>query len=231
MTTMILARQGTTEPPQPTATQLIGPFGLAMYSNIYFQGAATNHLNASVNNSIPLGASYQIFDLTWAAMSSPSANNTIIIWDSAPDVSNLPIDASQNFAITDIQFTICSPPCAGSGVCSSLGRCDCPKGFNGTLCEVCANGFFGPTCQPCPSNCTNCDQGISGTGRCLDSVVKTAACASQGQCTCSPGYALNKNGTACTECQQGFFLASPGSCKSKRFDLLLFLPSNDCHSL
>lgn len=206
-----------TKPPQPTQT-----FGLTTYKKANFLGQEKNNVKASVNASIPLEASFQLFGKIWAAMSSSSGNNSFIIWDSVPDVANLPIQTSQDFAITDIQSLACSPPCSGSGFCSdSSGKCQCPKGFDGTLCENCASKFFGPKCQPCPSNCTDCDQGITGTGRCLDPIVSSSACTSKKTCTCPPGYALD--GTACTKCEQGFFMNSAGSCQGKRFSMSFLL--------
>ena len=198
-------------------------FGLAMYPSASFQGEPTTGVNASLNYSIPLEASFQVFSQTWAAMSS--SNSRVVIWESATDVSQLPLNGSQNYTVTEIQSSECSPPCSGSGVCSFDSKsCLCPPGFNGTLCETCASGFFGPTCQPCPSDCAKCDQGITGTGLCLVPVVNASSSAcTKGQCTCPPGYAVGENGTECTQCEPGFFLASAGSCQSKRFSMPFFL--------
>jgi hypothetical protein len=211
-TTIVLPRQATTQPQ---------PFGFATYSNSYFQDQSTMNVNASSNYSIAPGASYQVFPNTWAAMNS--SNDRVVVWVSVPDVSQLPINITQGFTVTEIQSTECSPPCSGSGVCSfDTGSCLCPPGFNGTLCETCASGFFGPTCQPCPLDCAACDQGISGTGLCLTPVVNASSACTEGQCTCPPGYALGENGTSCTQCAPGFFSASTGSCQGKRFSMSFF---------
>ena len=45
------------------------------------------------------------------------------------------------------------PKCV-NGVCldgtSGNGSCSCNSGWNGTLCDVCAEGFYGPNCLPIP---------------------------------------------------------------------------------
>ena len=146
----------------------------------------------------------------------------MIFWDSVPDVSQLPSGASALSQLLDIQSSACSPPCAGAGVCTASGTCVCPTGFNGTSCETCAPGFFGPTCQACPADCASCDDGMTGTGRCLEPVIQNlpstcnclnGSCGSNGQCTCIPGWTTADNGTACAKCADGFFLNSDGSCE------------------
>ena len=152
------------------------------------------------------------------------ADNHVIFWDAIPDVSQLPSEASQSLVLTNIQSSTCSPPCSGSGICSASGTCNCPTGFTGSSCETCAQGFFGPTCQPCPSGCQTCDQGISGSGRCLLPIVGNAPsscnclngqCGSNGQCVCNPGWTNDANGTACAQCAPGFFLTTTGDCEGK----------------
>ncbi len=115
----------------------------------------------------------------------------------------------------------CSPPCSGAGVCSASGQCTCPSGFNGTSCEVCAKGFFGPSCQACPAGCTACDDGITGSGRCLSSTTANLSstcnclngvCGANGQCSCNAGWTTASNGTQCATCAPGFFLDGNGNC-------------------
>ena len=202
--------------------------GLAIYSDSFYAGqAAFSQLPSTplINSSIPIPASsLALSDNVWMAVTSGSANNRIIFWDAIPDVSQLPPEASQSLALTNIQSSTCSPPCSGSGVCSASGTCSCPKGFTGSSCETCAQGFFGPTCQPCPSGCQTCDQGISGSGRCLVPIISNAPstcnclngqCASNGQCACNPGWTNAANGTACAQCAPGFFLTTTGDCEGK----------------
>lgn len=178
--------------------------------------------NASVNEPVTLGASFQLLGNAWATLTSSKDNSSIIIRDSASDTSALPLPLPP-YVITNIQSSSCSPPCSTGGSCNPASPvCTCLKGFNGTLCQSCAEGHFGSSCQPCPSNCENCDQGISGSGRCLPSAVRTAAkckclngvCDSDGGCTCLPGWGASSNGTKCAQCEQGFFMTSTGGCQS-----------------
>lgn len=148
-----------------------------------------------------------------------AAGNRLVIWDSVPDVAQLP--GAPSLALTDVQSNACSPQCAGAGVCSASGQCTCPTGFTGASCEACAAGFFGPTCSACPAGCTTCDDGISGSGRCLSAPVVNppsgcnclnGECGSNGQCTCNAGWTTADNGTACAKCATGFFLDTNGDC-------------------
>ena len=204
--------------------------GLAIYPQSLYSGQPSyGQLPSSpLNTSTPLpGNSIAISSNVWVAVSSN--NQRIILWDSIPDISHLPYTGS--LSLLDIQSTTCSPPCSGSGVCSASGNCTCSTGFNGTSCELCADNFFGPTCQPCPQGCSNCDQGISGSGRCLSPIAEVlpsscnclnGICGSNGQCTCNIGWTTSTNGTACAECAPGFFLTQSGDCQGIfLFSLLL----------
>lgn len=205
--------------------------GVATYSNANYSGSATFTplpSSGSLNGSTQVSAGgLAIASNVWAAVSFGGSSSRVIIWDSAPDLSQLPSGtASNTLSLLDIQSSACSPPCAGAGVCSASGTCSCPPGFNGTSCESCASGFFGPTCQACPAGCESCDEGISGTGRCLVASVSNppsscnclnGQCGSDGQCTCNTGWVAGTNGTACSKCAQGFFLDSNGDCSSECF--------------
>ncbi|KAG2355257.1 hypothetical protein BDR07DRAFT_1613759 [Suillus spraguei] len=152
----------------------------------------------------------------------PVRNRRVILWNSIPDVSQLPASASGSLSLLNLQSSSCSPVCSGDGICSSSGTCQCPSGFTGSSCEACSSGFFGPECQACPSGCTSCDDGISGTGRCLVPVVSNlpsscncinGECGANGQCTCLSGWTSASNGTQCAACAAGFFLATNGNCE------------------
>ncbi|KAH7911899.1 growth factor receptor domain-containing protein [Hygrophoropsis aurantiaca] len=199
--------------------------GLAIYPQALYSGQGSySSLPSSpvVNASIPLTASSLALPANvWAAVSAGS-NSRVILWNSIPDVSQLPQTASGALSLLNLQSSSCSPPCSGSGVCSASGTCTCPAGFTGSSCESCANGFFGPNCQACPSGCTSCDDGISGSGRCLVPIVTNppsscncinGECGSNGQCTCLTGWTAASNGTACAQCASGFFLDSTGNCE------------------
>ncbi|KAI0688434.1 insulin-like growth factor binding protein [Cerioporus squamosus] len=199
--------------------------GVAFYPQSKYSGQASfSQLPSSPSNtSTQLSpGSLVVSSSVWAAISSGSSGDRVIFWDSVPDVSQLPSGASALSQLLDIQSSTCSPPCAGAGVCSASGTCVCPTGFNGTSCETCSPGFFGPACQACPADCGSCDDGMTGTGRCLEPIIQNlpstcnclnGACESNGQCTCIPGWTTADNGTACAKCADGFFLNSDGSCE------------------
>ncbi|KAJ7491081.1 insulin-like growth factor binding protein [Mycena latifolia] len=180
--------------------------GLAIYAQTLYSGkAAFSSLpSAPVSNtSTPLAAeSMAMSSSIWVAMSFGS-NGRVVLWDSVPDTAQLPLGSSGSMSLLDMQSSTCSPPCT----------CTCAPGFNGTACETCAAGFFG---------CASCDEGISGTGRCLTPPVANplsacnclnGECASDGTCACNPGWTTAANGTACAKCASGFFATSTGDCK------------------
>lgn len=199
--------------------------GLAIYSGSFYSGESgfTNLPSSPLTNqSIPLTAkALSLSANVWVAVKSNSQNR-IILWDSIPDISQLPQATLGSLSLLDIQSSACSPSCAGSGICTASGTCQCASGFTGASCESCASGFFGPTCQACPAGCTSCDEGITGSGRCLESIVTNApstcnclngVCGTDGQCACNAGFTRADNGTDCAKCQPGFFLTSTGDCK------------------
>ncbi|KAF8528206.1 insulin-like growth factor binding protein, partial [Hysterangium stoloniferum] len=197
--------------------------GVLSYSQSLYKGQATfTQLPSTANFSTPTlpSGSFLVAPNTWAALTS--SNTRLIVWDAIPDFAQLPPStASGSLTLTDIQSAACPTPCASTGICTPAGTCSCQPGFNGTSCETCASGFFGPECQPCPSNCETCDQGLTGTGKCLVPTVTNppsscnclnGVCGTNGQCTCNPGWANSNNGTACASCAPGFFLDSSGNC-------------------
>lgn len=209
--------------------------GIAMYSNALYSGqpAFLSLPSTPMNSSISLPASsLALANNVWAALTTGSSR--IIFWDSVPDVAQLPSAISLPLALVDIQSSTCSPPCSSSTICSANSTCACPRGFTGSACESCDDGFFGPTCQPCPSQCHTCDQGTSGSGRCITPVVPNAPetcnclnglCGTNGTCTCNPGWTKAANGTACGQCAPGFYLTSTGDCQSKNYYYLSFSSS------
>jgi hypothetical protein len=200
--------------------------GLAIFSgSLYsgqsaFTGLPTTPLG---NTSTPLTAqSLTLSSSVWAALNSGN-NDRLIIWEAIPDVSQLPASNLGSLSLTDIQSSACSPGCASAGVCTASGTCQCASGFTGASCESCASGFFGPECQACPTNCKTCDDGITGSGICLQSAAANdpancnclnGECGSNGQCACNAGFTTASNGTACATCSPGFFLSSTGDCQS-----------------
>ena len=192
--------------------------GIRIYDNVNLIGTPGKIITeASSDKPIDIKNSLEIVGNTWAVVTSTKNNTNVTsrIWASVLDISALPLPQGTH-RITEIQSADCPDPCAGAGTCildSGSPICKCADGFNGTQCEFCAKGFFGPKCQPCPSNCTVCDEGISGSGLCLvpqlsspDCQCRNGECDSDGKCICLPGYGSSNNGTACAECQQGFYL-------------------------
>ncbi|KAI0042843.1 hypothetical protein FA95DRAFT_514665 [Auriscalpium vulgare] len=225
----LLTGSSTTVSPSPgfNGSSVSSPFnvalqpGLAVYPQSLYSGSAQFIALPTTpvsNTSTPLAASaISLSTDVWIAVNS--GNNRLILWDSVPDVAQLP--GTPSLSLTDIQSNACSPQCAGAGVCSSSGQCVCPAGFTGASCETCAPGFFGPSCQACPAGCTTCDDGATGSGRCLSTTVTNppsscnclnGECGTNGQCTCNSGWTTADNGTACAKCAQGFFLDGNGDC-------------------
>ncbi|KAJ7512376.1 TNFR/NGFR cysteine-rich region family protein [Mycena galericulata] len=201
--------------------------GLSIYSGPLYSGepAFTSIPSAPIgaNTSTPLTLrSLALSSSVWIAVNSPaSANSRVIVWDSIPDISQLPTSAPSTLTLFDIESAACSPPCASSGICTAAGTCTCAAGFTGASCENCAAGFFGPGCAACPSGCAKCDDGLTGSGRCLVSTPAGApatcncvngVCGANGSCTCTNGFTTAANGTACSQCAPGFFLTSAGDC-------------------
>lgn len=196
--------------------------GLAIYPQALYSGqaqfSALPTSPASNNSSTPFSAgSIAMSSNLWIAVTT--GNKRIILWDSVPDMSQLP--GISSLSLSAMESNTCSPPCSGAGVCSTSGQCTCPSGFNGTSCEVCAKGFFGSSCQACPAGCTTCDDGITGSGLCLSSTTGNLSsacnclngvCGANGQCSCNAGWTTASNGTQCSTCAPGFFLDGNGNC-------------------
>ncbi|KAJ4493256.1 hypothetical protein C8R41DRAFT_951206 [Lentinula lateritia] len=197
--------------------------GLAIYSNTLSGGPAgfSSLLHSPVgNSSTSLSAqSLTLSSNIWAAINVGS-RNCVVFWDSVPDFSQLAVSGS--LCLVVMQSSACEPACSSNGICTSSGTCSCAAGFTGASCESCESGFFGLSCQACSSGCLDCDDGISGTGKCLAFNITNAPsscnclngeCGSSGECSCNAGWTTADNGTACAKCASGFFLTSTGDCK------------------
>ncbi|XP_076249668.1 epidermal growth factor-like protein slowdown isoform X2 [Calliopsis andreniformis] len=69
----------------------------------------------------------------------------------------------------------CPLPCLNRGVCTSPGRCTCPKGYTGNQCQTDVDECV--TEKPCDQLCRN----LPGTY----------------ECHCRPGFQLQKDGQSC----------------------------------
>lgn len=193
--------------------------GLATYSGANYTGQST-FAELSPNSSSPFSAA----SLIMSANTFASLSSGLILWDSIPDLSQLAasaIPSSNNLTLSSIQSTSCTTPCTSGGVCTAQGTCSCKPGFTGASCESCAAGFFGPTCSQCPAGCAQCDDGLTGSGRCLQFEsannatscnCQNGVCGANGQCACNPGWTSASNGTQCAACAQGFFQDANGDC-------------------
>ncbi|CAK5272781.1 unnamed protein product [Mycena citricolor] len=191
----------------------------ALYSGANDPSAFTPIPSAPIPNSSSLVFQSLSLSLnTWIAVNA-SSNPRLIVWDSVPDISQLP-SVPANMRLLSLESSTCSPSCASSGICTSSGVCACLPGFVGAACEKCGAGLFGPRCnQTCPAGCAKCDDGLGGSGRCLDSGVTPGACGCvngacnpDGSCACTTGFVSAGNGTKCAQCAGGFFLTPAGDC-------------------
>lgn len=204
--------------------------GVAVYEKKLYSGAASfielpiapSSVNQSGGVPLPPANAMALASNIWALFRT-SSNDRVVLWDSTPDISQLPLSNS-SLSLIEVQSTKCSTPCSSSSICSPEGKCICPPNFTGAACEQCAAGFFGPTCQPCPSSdgCKKCDEGITGSGRCLEVDSPTALqtcncrngqCNSSGGCDCNPGWTTASSGVSCSKCTTGFFSDSSENCR------------------
>lgn len=207
--------------------------GIATFSSRLYSGqTAFTALPDSTNNdnntssSTPLVAESVALSSNVVAITT-SSSNRLVLWDSIPDTGHLPPPFNNaQLSLVDIQSTTCSPLCSSSGgICNSQGQCVCRDGFTGSSCEECSSGRFGPDCRVCgEDDCEKCDEGVSGTGRCLkkktsgnDCNCVNGVCGDDGNCQCTTGFTKADNGTQCAKCADGFFLTSSGDCKGTFF--------------
>ncbi|KIY48194.1 growth factor receptor domain-containing protein, partial [Fistulina hepatica ATCC 64428] len=199
--------------------------GFAIYSESLYAGSvdfkALPSTPYAVNTSISLAAqSFAVSSSVWLAISAGTSDR-LIVWESIPDVSQLPSGLDSNFTLIDMESSACSPACSSAGICNTNGTCSCAAGFTGSSCQSCESNHYGQSCLACPTDCSDCDDGITGTGRCLQYNVTdlpsscdcvNGECQSDGSCTCLPGWKAASNGTSCATCEEGYYLTTTGDC-------------------
>lgn len=109
-------------------------------------------------------------------------------------------------------------------------------------------GFYGKTCEACPAGCSNCDDGITGTGLCLDvpilnvtlpsaprspffeaALVGTLTRLDQtGVCDCANGICASNSTSATCECSAGWTRASNGTQCAACATGYYMSPGGDC---
>ncbi|KDE04791.1 hypothetical protein MVLG_04755 [Microbotryum lychnidis-dioicae p1A1 Lamole] len=207
--------------------------GIIAYSSILFQGTPTylalpaTNTSASNSTSTSLGSSISSLLLSnevYAILHAGSER--FVVWDGVADVSQWRSVVKNQVTFQQLQSSACATPCASGGTCTGDGRCACATGWAGTLCDICEPGHYGSSCLPCPANCANCDQGVTGSGRCLDvgssSIVQPSTCncingicasnSSSATCACSAGWSTAANGTQCGACATGYYQTNGGDC-------------------
>ncbi|KAG6900229.1 hypothetical protein C0993_001048 [Termitomyces sp. T159_Od127] len=115
--------------------------GLAIFSDILYSGQSgfsALPANLTGNSSTLLAAkSLSLSQTIWIAIKNGPPSERLIIWDSIPNISELPVGRPTALSLVDIQSTACSPPCAASGICS-------------------ASDNNKRECDACDAKCTSC---------------------------------------------------------------------------
>ncbi|KAL8277969.1 hypothetical protein RQP46_009601 [Phenoliferia psychrophenolica] len=202
--------------------------GLTTYPSPLFQGAPSyTALSTSTNplsNSTTI-ESFLLSDNMFAVLNvGGTSGSRVVAWEGVADVGNMAA-GSGGVTVVGLQSSSCSTPCASGGVCMANSTCACQPGFTGATCNACSTGFFGKTCSACPAGCTTCDDGITGSGVCLDSAKNSTTAAvcncingvcagssSSSTCACNAGWAAAANGTQCAACATGYFASASGDC-------------------
>ncbi|BGP45884.1 hypothetical protein JCM10450v2_001719 [Rhodotorula kratochvilovae] len=206
--------------------------GLTAYSSPLYQGSAEHvALPSAASNATSYPSSVESLLLTsntWAVVQlANDKSSRLVVWDSIADIGEIKGGTgSGGVNVVSVQARGCSTPCSSGGVCTGNGTCACFDGFTGATCSTCATGFFGKTCEACPAGCGKCDDGITGTGLCLDAPVTNITlpsacncangiCASNSTsatCECSAGWTRASNGTQCAACATGYYMSAGGDC-------------------
>ncbi|GAA5877543.1 hypothetical protein JCM16303_003371 [Sporobolomyces ruberrimus] len=211
--------------------------GLTSYASPYYEGTPTYFppTNSSSSYSSTTSAA-QLSSLLlsssstnplYAVLSIGSTQPRVIVYESIPDIGSLGISGQSQANLIELVNGGCAGGCSSTGgFCASNGTCVCEQGWTGTTCSDCLPQHFGTQCQPCPEGCTDCDDGLTGTGLCLDPVASNltlpSACncmsgvcqgnSTSSNCACNAGWTRASNGTQCAACSPGYYMSSSGDC-------------------
>ncbi|POY76568.1 hypothetical protein BMF94_0157 [Rhodotorula taiwanensis] len=212
--------------------------GLVTYSSSLYQGTSvvvSPSSDASAANSsvtdLPTEIASLLLSSNTVAIASfaNDRSSRLVLWESLHDAGELPSGAgSGGLDIEEVQASGCAKPCSSGGICTANGTCTCLPGFSGQTCDACSKGFFGRSCASCPAGCASCDDGINGTGICLDapvsSIILPSSCncvngicssnTTSATCECSAGWTAAANGTQCAACASGYYQTQSGECRA-----------------
>ncbi|GAA5910215.1 uncharacterized protein JCM6883_001115 [Sporobolomyces salmoneus] len=210
--------------------------GLTAYSAPYYEGTPILHPPTNSSNSTSSSNSTQFSSLLLTSPSDSSplyavvsvGSQKLVVWESIPDLGALGVSFSTSGNLVELVNNGCTGGCSNTGgTCSTNGTCMCQSGWTGSSCSECLPGHFGPECQNCPVGCKECDDGLTGTGICLDSIASNSlilpsSCncingicegnSTSSNCECNAGWTKASNGTQCAACSPGYYLASSGDC-------------------
>ncbi|SCV69482.1 BQ2448_2502 [Microbotryum intermedium] len=217
--------------------------------------SAANSTATTLGSSI---SSLLLSDDVYAILQAGSER--LVVWDGVADVSQWRSVVKNQVTFQQLQSSACPTPCASGGTCTGDGRCACATGWTGTLCgqstyalsfsddvnlgvhtdllervlhfpDICEPGRYGSSCLSCPATCTNCDQGVTGTGRCLEvgsssivqpssecraSFIASVPSTDIGKdcfpaCNCINGVCASNSSSATCACSAGWAAAANGT--------------------
>ncbi|GAA5830244.1 hypothetical protein JCM3766R1_002837 [Sporobolomyces carnicolor] len=224
--------------------------GLVTYSAPYYEGSSDYYPPSSATNSSTAanasdGRTFSSVLLTFPLPSTSSlyaivsiGTERVVVWESIPEIGALGIASSSTPAqLVELVDDSCRSTTRGGcsnagGVCSGGANqtCVCRPGWTGPRCSACLPGHFGPNCEPCriDDGCTKCDEGLTGTGVCLDrtemasTLIFPSICdcvngicsgnSTTSKCACNAGWTSAANGTQCAACAPGYYLDGSGDC-------------------
>lgn len=131
--------------------------GVTTYSNTLYQGSASyspllsnstsiptpssssSNISSSSRSSLHTTSSLLLSSGAFVILSS-SGSSHLVIYNSLPDLSQLPTSAlgsgSGGMVVSIAQSTSCIGGCSSGGFCAAEGKCICSSGFAGNTCSA-----------------------------------------------------------------------------------------------